>query len=78
MKKLDYQTFAEYTQNGQSFLIFLENKIKSGGPWCKFLDITKMYEIQAEIGAIIFEISTINSPYLSRYGHRIHKSWFNR
>ena len=33
-----------------------------------------MYEIQAKIGAIIFKAFTINSPYLSQYGHRIHKS----
>ena len=37
-----------------------------------------MYEIQAEIRAIIFKTFTINSPYLSQYDHRIHKSWFNR
>ena len=34
-------TFAEFKQNGRSCLIFFENKIKSGGPWCKFLDIPK-------------------------------------
>ena len=45
-----------FKQNGQNCLNFLGNKIKRGGPWCKFLDITKMYEIQAEIGAIIFNI----------------------
>ena len=33
--------FAEFKQNGQSCIIFLENEIKSGGLWCKFLDITK-------------------------------------
>ena len=33
-----------------------------------------MYEIQAKIGAIIFNTFTINSPYLSQNGHRIHKS----
>ena len=27
-------------QNGYSCLIFLKNEIKSGGQWCKFLDIT--------------------------------------
>ena len=32
-----------------------------------------MYEIQAKIGAINFKTFTINSPYLSQYGHRIHK-----
>ena len=48
-----------FKQNGQNCLNFLGNKIKRGGPWCKFLDITKMYEIQAEIGAIIFKTFTI-------------------
>ena len=60
-------------KNGQSCLIFVENKIKSGGPWCKFLDVTKMYEIQAAIGAIILKTFTINSPYLLQYDHRIQK-----
>ena len=32
-----------------------------------------MYEIQAEIGGIIFKTFTINSPYLSQYDHRIQK-----
>ena len=59
-------------------LYFIENKIKSGGPWCKFLDIPKNYEIQAKIGAFIFKTFTINSPYLSQYGHRIHNNSFNR
>ena len=36
-------------------LIFIENKIKSGGLWCKFLDIIKKYQIQAKIGAILFQ-----------------------
>ena len=33
-----------------------------------------MFEIQADIGAIIFKTFTINSQYLSQYDHRIHKS----
>ena len=48
------------------------------GPWCIFLDIKKLYEIQVEVGAFIFKTFTINSPYLSQYDHRIHKGWLNR
>ena len=32
-----------------------------------------MYEIRAKIGAIIYKAFTINSSYLSQYGHRIPK-----
>ena len=39
-----------FKQNGLSCLIILENEIKSDGLWDKFLDITKMYSIQAKIG----------------------------
>ena len=60
-------------KNGQSCLIFVENKIKSGGPDVNFQISKNMYEIQAKIGAIIFKTFTINSPYLSQYDHRIQK-----
>ena len=32
----------------------------------------------SENWSYFFKIFKINSPYLSKYGHRIHKSWLNR
>ena len=41
--------------------------------------MTKLQDrYQDEIGAINFKTFTINSPYLSQYGHRIDESRFNR
>ena len=35
---------------------------------------TNVLKIQAKIGSILFKLLTINSPYLSQYGHKIPNS----
>ena len=67
-KDFKYQTFAEFKQGDQSCHIFLKNIIKNY-VYAYIFRYQKLY---------LFLLKTILLPYLSQYGHRIHKLWFNR
>ena len=47
-----------------SIAIFIENKIKSGGLWCKYIDIAKMYEIHAKIAVFFFSKHSQQFPHI--------------